>query len=291
MLRRVFGSTKSPMDADDVVAAARCHFAHDFANRSRAECPNQQALSDLIRRGELPSNELRTHLFACSECFQHYRDELGRRSASPAIASQSQSLSQFSAWRSAFALVGVVLLFLGVVIIGLWVASRSRQSSSPNLSAQAPAVTSPPVAIHTEPQPNSTLDENAPINSSHPGALRQPRTSASPDLVAANKVSIDLERYNTLRNGNPAQITPITLKAASNQLTIRLISGSPRGPYTVSLNDPFGTLIRSSKASSNDGVVLRANLILDSIKPGRYLICITRKEEVPDCMSAIINDK
>lgn len=64
----------SPGDLDDpekLILIARKHFATSFPNESRAGCPEP----GMIRGAPAdrpPSDELRSHLFRCSECFNEY---------------------------------------------------------------------------------------------------------------------------------------------------------------------------------------------------------------------------
>jgi hypothetical protein len=109
-----------------------------------------------------------------------------------------------------------------------------------------------------------------------------------PRLLTNNRVTIDLEAITTLRDGKSARIASIILSATLNQILIMLPSNGPRGAYEVSLADPFGNTVLSTAGQSENGKTLLANLILKDVKPGNYLICVTRKTEVPECVPATI---
>ena len=48
----------------------------NFPNPERLHCPPQKTLLSLIKSGKLPDNQLRSHLYSCSECFRDYRGAL-----------------------------------------------------------------------------------------------------------------------------------------------------------------------------------------------------------------------
>jgi hypothetical protein len=80
------------------------------------------------------------------------------------------------------------------------------------------------------------------------------------------------------------------LLAGENKLTVKLSAESPKGNYKLTLHDPFGKEITPPVPGSFDGESLRADLNLGAVRPGKYLICITRAEEVPDCLPAIVTN-
>ena len=79
--------------------------------------------------------------------------------------------------------------------------------------------------------------------------------------------------------------------AGLNRVTVRLTPDSPKGEYRLTLTDPFGNEVRPPVMGIFDGRTLRAELDLNSVTPGTYLICIVRAAEVPDCLPAQVNTK
>ena len=110
------------------------------------------------------------------------------------------------------------------------------------------------------------------------------RRNRPPRLLAVNRVAIDLEGISMLRDAKRAESARIVLSATQNQVAIKLPYRSPKGIY----DDPFGNSVRSAAGQSEDGVALRTNLNLSHVKPGKYMICVTRDSEVPDCVQATV---
>src|SRR5262249_51877260 len=64
----------TPEDLDDpekLILFARKHFATGFPNERRAGCPAPGMIRS-ARADRPPGDELRDHLFRCSECFNEY---------------------------------------------------------------------------------------------------------------------------------------------------------------------------------------------------------------------------
>jgi hypothetical protein len=112
--------------------------------------------------------------------------------------------------------------------------------------------------------------------------------SRPPRLIAANRVTIDLDGVSILRDANRTESVTMILSASQNQVVVRLPSGSPKGAYEVSVNDPFGNSVLSVVGQSEDGVTLHVVLNLKDVKPGKHLVCVTRESEVPDCVPATV---
>jgi hypothetical protein len=151
-----------------------------------------------------------------------------------------------------------------------------------------PSPPTTPTVSHTQSSPNQKpAVEQAQSRSAKDRAVLVPKVRPS-QLRTNNLVTIDLEAITTLRDGKSARIASIILSARQNLIVIKLPSNSPRGDYEVSLADPFGDTVRSTAGQSENGETLRTNLNLKDVKPGNYLICVTRKTEVPECVPVTI---
>lgn len=272
---------------DDLLQRGIDHFAEGYPNTNRSNCPPLELLSALVQSGKLPPDEIREHLFTCSECFVHYREELSRRSTLAAVGSAAHDVRRPRLVPIvAAALVGI----LAVSAIVFVVVKRENQQTGERASVSSrdkdPAPEGPSsglAAISPEPKPPRVATESR-------SPVSKGRNDSRP-LIAKNKLTIDLDRYNALRGTSRSEDSPILLHPTKNELTVKLPDGSPAGRYLVSLADPFGTSVQSVEAVSRDGVQLRLNLDLSSIKSGKYLVCLARETEVPQCVPAMIEPR
>lgn len=60
-------------DPEEVVTFAQAYYATEFPNDARRDCPPAEFLRAAARAVSLPDDQLRTHLFRCSDCFRSYR--------------------------------------------------------------------------------------------------------------------------------------------------------------------------------------------------------------------------
>ena len=60
--------------SDDLIEYAREYYSSDFPNPERAGCPDTGVISELAESGTLPGEDIRSHLFRCSECFNYYSE-------------------------------------------------------------------------------------------------------------------------------------------------------------------------------------------------------------------------
>src|SRR5688500_1451004 len=72
---------------EKLVKVAKEHFARDFGNPTRYECPPARTFSDLIGAHQLPGEKILSHLLICSECFREYRSALNSSVPDPAVTS------------------------------------------------------------------------------------------------------------------------------------------------------------------------------------------------------------
>jgi hypothetical protein len=190
-------------------------------------------------------------------------------------------------------LVGLVLFFImsgGLILIGYYDFRRTIPPLAGQESLKTARSTAPPINVQ-EPtsSPTKLKDESDRVGIARKETPAGISTERPRELIAANKVSIDLGSNNPLRSSGQTESPPIVLVSGPNQLEIKLQSGSPKGWYKVTLNDPFGNQIRPFVARAHNGTTLHANLNLKSVEPGKYLICVTRNTEVPECVPALVN--
>jgi hypothetical protein len=276
---------------DDLVRLARIHFAEDFPNTEREDCPARSTLGAIIESKQLPSADVREHLLMCSECFTYYQEELARRRAAKlsgliggTTAIRTPKLTPILAGSLAtILLAGLVFLIVndrsegtgGKANLNPAPTKDTRALSEAGNSNARSAMPEQSSQVALQPEPPAPLDRN--------NARSQ---------MAQNRVSIDFEAYNSLRSASPSpQLQPVLMRRTHNQLTIKLPAASPQGRYRINLADPYGGTVQSVEAISRDGTQLRLKLNLSSVKPGNYLICLTRESEVPQCIPSIVGKK
>ena len=270
-------------DLEDLVRLGVNHFAKDFPRLKSVGCPSPITLDALVESEELPPDEIRQHLLTCSECFTHYRQKLSDHHATEAISSAANPAGHVRTFRLVpslgATLVGIIAIAAVIVLL-----TRPPETSHFNLIADSdPArsgMRSGSASISPEPSPSDGATKPEAIAVTH---RKKPRTSTTQD-----KATIDLERYNALRDASGPRQRPLRLQTRLTELTIKLPAGSPKGRYRISLADPFGTPLQSAEASSRDGIEFSSNMNLSSVKPGQYLICVTRQAEIPQCVLGMV---
>ena len=260
------------------------HFAGDYPNSERTNCPPLELLGELVQSRKLPGDEIRGHLFTCSECFVDYREELSRRRESQSgVAVAKETRTPRLVPVLAAALVGIVTLSAVLLVKRKQEPAGDVANVNSNLDGERyPAADDKPANLRST-SPAPTLPQ--PSTSPRPSPKRR---NTSRPLVAENRLTIDIDSYNALRGAGRSEERPVLLKTTKNELTIKMPDGSPAGRYRVSLADPFGTPLRSVETISRDGLQLRLKLDLSLVKPGKYFVCLARETEVPQCVPAVI---
>ena len=288
-------------DPERLVKLARDYFSSDFPNSSRADCPAQSALDGLILSKALPEDELRAHLFGCSECFRDYRRLL-------ALHSDTVPQKEFSWWGwitvsfrqqplTAFA----SLITLAVCVIAAFFIWRGyvretptgvvRNASQPatistSTTPQSPA-TGERASAGTEPFPAERPDEKHPSRGGDKKKERPPK-----ELVASNPIKIDLEKYSLLRSTEGTSDEPaIRFPAALNRVILTLPINSPRGLYKISVVDAYGRELSSKRAASANGKTLTTDLDTRALSASKYRLCVSLSAEAPDCYPFIVAHK
>src|SRR5262252_3000080 len=122
---------------DELILVAQEHFAMAYSNERRAGCPAPGVI--MAARADLPpGDELREHLFRCSECFNGYSAALQRhyrRTASDSAAdSRTKLLSALSKWRlPMFAGVAASLL----LVVSLLIQRRGPSETPPSIQTRS----------------------------------------------------------------------------------------------------------------------------------------------------------
>lgn len=259
------------------------HFARDYPNSERKNCSPPELLGAIVRSGKFPDGESRRHLFTCSECFVHYREELSRRREPQSDVAAIENTAKRTPRLVpvlAPALAGLVTISALLLVTHKQEPAGDLANVNSNLDGESDD--KPPGLRSTSTAP--TL----PHASTPPRPPSPKRRNDSRPLVAENRLTIDIDRYNALRGAGRSEARPVLLRTTKNELTIKMPDGSPAGRYRVSLADPFGTPLQSAEIISRDGLQLRLNLDLSSVKPGKYFVCLARETEVPQCVPAVI---
>src|SRR5262245_50903970 len=92
------------LDAPEkLILTVRKHFATSYPNEMRAGCPEPGVIRN-ARALEPPSDELRAHLFRCSECFNEYSEAIRNYYQQPGAGTatgnwQTRLIDALSKWR------------------------------------------------------------------------------------------------------------------------------------------------------------------------------------------------
>jgi hypothetical protein len=241
---------------EGLILVAQKHFGIAYPNERRTGCPEPGVIMAACANLP-PGDELREHLFRCSECFNGYSAALQehyRRTAPDSAADwQTKLLRALSRWRwPMFSGVAAALLLVVSLLIQWREPSETQQSiqsrSQPTLVASAvnPLTPAPPAPTAGQP-PDPQQDKPRPA-----------------EWIAIN---LDLNRYRALgdsiRGGSRREEEKkIKLRPLRALLKLRLRRGSEAGLYRISVVDPNGNRLTGASARSRNGKALDAVLDL-----------------------------
>src|SRR5262249_1758841 len=237
----------TPGDFDNpekLILAAQNHFATAYPNERRVGCPAPGVIMS-ARPDMPPSDELRAHLFRCSECFNGYSAALQghyRRTVSDSAADWRTQLSRgLSRWRLPM-LVGVAAALL--LVVSLLIQRREPSETSQSIQRRSQPT---PVASAVNPL---TPVPPAPTAGQPPDPLQEKPRPA--EWLAIN---LDLNRYSALgdsiRGGSRREEEKkIKLRPLRALLKLRLRRGSEAGLYRISVVDPYGNRLTGASARS-----------------------------------------
>ena len=100
---------------------------------------------------------------------------------------------------------------------------------------------------------------------------------------APETANLDLRSLSFTRGENSTQVTqvPLELHRSVKHLVLDLPIGSGEGPYDVALLDQAGTLLLNRTGIAqlqNQSVVLRADIDVGVVQPGRYFLALRRPD-------------
>jgi hypothetical protein len=308
------GNSIRDLDAEELASLARRYYARRFPNPQRLGCPLPGEINKVVRSRQAPDEDLREHLFECSECFGEYRQTLADcRPAPDEVTWTKRLFSIVVSKRSATALAPVILILSSFFIAKLiWRKSApeagqvaiSASSDSGAGGAGEPTLNPPAaVAIATIPKPSGNSQTIT-------GAMK---TSGIPAPIAET-IDVDLDNYKVFRRsqregltsaskeplmrggaktfGEPDEAPPaekvISLPSTRASLVLQLPETGARGKYNVSLINAFGQPLLSSAAFSPDGVKLRVTLDLRRVPSKNYRLRLWRNGEAPAYYDVII---
>ncbi len=278
-----YSGSDSDDSIDDLINFARQHFATDFPNRDLIDCPEPEIYSDLISRKRLPSEQLQKHLRSCSECFRLYCSLLDAQRTQMVLR---PNWATPISWYKRILSFGLPIILICIAFYGFYNLYQTRRqgpmqgSASQHQQGTYPARNNE-ISASTNQNGQPAVVERSKAPSEH---LALPSRAT----VAVHTVVINFGRQRISRSASQREIAPVVFVVGRNRVTVRLSAESPTGEYAVTLNDPFGKEVKRPVVGTFDGRALRAELDLNSVTSGKYLICIARAEEVPDCLPAIV---
>lgn len=301
-------------DAEDLVTFAQAYYATEFPRTDALKCPPLEELREVAHSNGLPDEELREHLFICSDCFRSFRSarrEAEHQSSTVAWWCRYQPPIAGSAIRHTFIAAGIAgVALLSCLTLVLW----RNAKESPQIAAQhstvasalPPQATAPPIVEAAE-----SVNAGAVRKADKPSSRRTTVVAARrregvnrkliPAMSARDEVrtiAINLEEYVLLRGAaQMPEAAPdenaervITLAPRQQRLSFRLPQGSRAGRYAVSVVDAFGKSLTSAITSSQ-GRRLVVTLDLRGLEPKSYRLVIARDTEAPDFYILNVNSQ
>ncbi len=288
--------SSAEISPDELIQFARDHFANEFPNPTGRDCPNGATLNSLARSGRLPDDQLRAHLFGCSNCFQEYRQALAERRQPLAAIPESSwpetlraKIETAADWfRPKLVWAGAATaLLLGFAIWTVWRAhpGASTPDAAPQiLQAQSPS----PAPAQPNPIPLEQVARVAEPPAPQPSlSARRPKVAFAIEAT----VNIDLNEFIAMRNLETAnQVTRkiIQLQAVQTRIKLNLPEGSLAGKYQVSLLDEFDSPLVTKTVTSCKGRQLVSVLDLRRIPTGSYQLSLKHKTEWAESYPAFV---
>jgi hypothetical protein len=256
-------------DPENLILIVRKHFATSFPNERRIGCPPSKVIN-AARADQPPSDDLRDHLFRCSECFNEYNTAIRNYyqqtgSVTTAGTWRTKLMDALSRWRlPLFATVTASLLLTANILIQRRQQKEPPQTSfirsqpAPVASADLPLTPVPP-ALNARQRPDSGLEKPSPT-----------------ELLAIN---LDLNRYKALgdatRGGSRhEEVRKIKLPPRRARLKLRLREGSDAGRYRISVVDPYSNQLIGTTARSQTGKLIDVVLDLRRAAPTAHRLRI-----------------
>jgi hypothetical protein len=286
-------------DPEEVVTFAQAYYATEFPNDDRLGCPSAGELRRVAHTGAPPDERLRSHLFACSDCFRSYRSARMSRQVQETHAARwrdwlGAGLASLRSPRVPVATAAFGLVFLGLITATLL---RYQHADAPALAVNYSPQGSPPEppseAAHTgaaSAGPGHTPpDRPAAKGSPRKAGAVEARTRRQPALrvVYVDLIADDLSRGDD-QNGAGRRV--IILTPERQRLRLRMPRGSVAGRYTVKVVDAFGKPLLTTAAKSG-GRTLTVDLDLSGLTAKSYRLCLSRDGEAPDCYLMTVLDK
>jgi hypothetical protein len=241
---------------EELTAFARDYFSTDFPNPSRTRCPAPDDFKELISTHKPPSDELRRHLFGCSNCFQLYHDALAVRKDPVTVGTGWQALVAFM--RPSVLAPTVAFLVL-LIVVGVWIwyvrVNRSR----------------------------GDVASNGRTYSANPSTQQIQQSSDLPAENARSRIEIDFNNYRVQRGGKNGENPTSEVSKTTVAFAITLPEGSAAGEYGVFLEDAYGAAVKKTSAQSSDGKTINVEIDLSKLVPQKYRLCVSRKSESPSC--------
>src|SRR5262245_38519608 len=241
---------------EKLILAAQNHFATAYPNGRRVGCPAPGVI--MAARPDLPpGDDLRAHLFSCSECFNGYSAALQdhyRRTASDSAADwRIQLFRALSRWR--------LPMFAGVSAAVLLVVSLLIQRREPSETSQSIQSRSQPTPVASAVNPLTPVPPAPTVVRPPDPPHEEPRPA---EWLAIN---LDLNRYRALGDSirgdsRREEEKKIKLRPLRALLKLRLPRGSEAGFYRISVVDPYGNRLTGASARSRNGKSLDAVLDL-----------------------------
>ncbi|HEX2487995.1 MAG TPA: hypothetical protein VHR27_01255, partial [Blastocatellia bacterium] len=275
------------LDTDEIVTLARRYYATGFPNPQRRGCPPPGEIVKVVSRRRAPDNDLREHLFECSECFGEYRQALAQIRND--VVGWQRLVSILSVKRVSTLAVILLLVLAGSLI---W-RKPTPEALNEQITRSDPSggqvggtgeATSNKTDARLNAGPITAKIENPPVK--RRAVDENSRSSGRPES-SVKTIEVDLDNYQVLRRSQEEK-PPIVLPAVHARLVLRLPETGAAGKYTVSLINAFGRVLLSTPALSHDGAKLQVKLDLRRVTPQKYRLRLSRNGEAPAYYDVIV---
>ena len=235
---------------EEITAFARDYFSSEFPNPSRTGCPPGDDLTRLISKHQLHSEEIRRHLFGCSNCFRIYRDALAVEENEMGMGIVRQALAAIIRPSILIPTTAVAVL---LIVFGGWI-------------------------WHIRDRSRTYVADNSHGYSANPSPQTEQSPNAGPSLIY-----IDFDNYRVGRGAKKGENPKPEVPRATVKFAITLAEGSPAGEYSILLEDAHGTVVKNLSAQTSDGKTITVDIDLSGLAPKEYRLCVSRKSESPSC--------
>lgn len=302
--------------AENFMAAAEKFYSNEKTISDRHLCFTEESIYKMVNSGILPNEDIRKHLFECSECFGKYRSALKNKSADTSRRRLWDRIFDLQAIKFVAAGAAACIIF-ALIILSFWrlglnqngdlakvdkpvnsnKAFEKSANDVQNSESQLPDEVSETAnntkdkKFELQNRARSSKGSMPAINSRRSDKNNSPskiETNSRSNIARKTETLLILDENRVLRNRendseNQSGRSTIELPARRLNLSVKLPRDYPSGQYSVRVTDAFGNVLRERQSAVKNSTLTLKDFDLTGIDKSANKICLKAGNEIPDC--------